>query len=88
MCKYCVNTIPGTTVLVPVPGTVVDDVLSSLLRTFVFFSNFPLFPTLPGIDDIFYLARNVIAAHLEQLQLVPNLLKIFETPSSVFVQLG
>ena len=33
----------------------------------------------------FYLARHVIAAHLEHLQLVPNLLKIFETPSSVFV---
>ena len=26
----------------------------------------------------FYLARHIIAAHLEQLQLVPNLLKIFE----------
>ena len=30
----------------------------------------------------------VVAAHLEHLQLVPNLLKIFGTPSSVFVQLG
>ena len=40
------------------------------------------------LKDFFYLARHVIAAHLEQLQLVPNLLKIFGTPSSVFVQLG
>ena len=29
-----------------------------------------------------------VATHLEHLQLVPNLLKIFGTPSSVFVQLG
>ena len=36
----------------------------------------------------FYLARHVVATHLEHLQLVPNLLKIFGTPSSVFVQLG
>ena len=35
-----------------------------------------------------YLARHVVAAHLEHLQLVLNLLEIFETPSSVFVQLG
>jgi hypothetical protein len=35
-----------------------------------------------------YLARHVVAAHLEHLQLVPNLLKIFGTLSSVFVQLG
>ena len=27
-----------------------------------------------------YLARHVVAAHLEHLQLVPNLLKIFGTP--------
>ena len=36
---------------------------------------------------LFYLARHVVTAHLEHLQLVPNLLKLFETPSSVFVQL-
>ena len=36
----------------------------------------------------FYLARHVVATHLEHLQLVPNLLKIFGTPSSIFVQLG
>ena len=41
-----------------------------------------------------YLARHVVACRrdvatpLEHLQLVPNLLKIFGTPSSVFVQLG
>ena len=33
-------------------------------------------------------ARHVIAAHLEQLQLVPSLLKIVGTPSSVFTQFG
>ena len=38
--------------------------------------------------NLFYRARHVIAAHLEHLQLVPNLLKIFGTPSSVSVQLG
>ena len=37
---------------------------------------------------IFYLLRDVIAAHLEQRQLLPNLLKIFGAPLSVFVQLG
>ena len=36
----------------------------------------------------FYLARHVVTTHLEHLQLVSNLLKIFGTPSSVFVQLG
>ena len=52
---------------------------------------FPLFSTPPKkhhIGAIFYLARHVVATHLEHLQLVPNLLKIFGTPSSVFVQLG
>ena len=35
------------------------------------------------------LARHVVATHLEHLQLVLNLLKIFGTPSrTVFVQLG
>jgi len=42
----------------------------------------------PLMSVFFYLARNVVAAHLEHLQLVANLLKIFGTPSSVFVQLG
>ena len=42
----------------------------------------------PHIGVLFYLARHVVATHLEHLQLVPNLLKIFGTPSSVFVQLG
>ena len=37
---------------------------------------------------IFYLLRDVIAAHLEQRQLLPNLLNIFGAPLSVFVQLG
>ena len=52
--------------------------------------NFCTVYTLVLVGQIFYLARNVdvVVAHLEQLQLVPNLLKIFETPSSVFVQLG
>ena len=36
----------------------------------------------------FYLARHVVATHLEHLQLVPNLLKLFGTPSTVFAQLG
>ena len=40
------------------------------------------------IGVLFYLARHVVTAHLEHLQLVPNLLKIFGTPLSVFVQLG
>ena len=52
--------------------------------------NFPTFfytPQKPTVG-FFYLARHVVATHLEHLQLVPNLLKIFGTPSSVFVQLG
>ena len=32
--------------------------------------------------------QHVVATHLEHLQLVPNLLKLFGTPSTVFVQLG
>ena len=38
--------------------------------------------------ELFYLAQHVVATHLEHLQLVPKLLKIFGTPLSVFVQLG
>ena len=52
------------------------------------FSTFSTPPKKPYIGDFFYLARHVVATHLEHLQLVPNLLKIFGTPSSVFMQLG
>ena len=52
------------------------------------FSTFSTPPKRPPYGGLFYLARHVVAAHLEHLQLVPNLLKIFGTPSSVFVQLG
>ena len=53
--------------------------------------NFSLFSTPPKnyhIGGFFYLARHVVATHLEHLQLAPNLLKIYGTPSSSFVQLG
>jgi len=59
----------------------------SLNEIFHFF-NTPKKQPYWDIGGFFYLARHVIAAHLEQLQLVPNLLKIFGPPSSVFVQLG
>ena len=34
------------------------------------------------------ISRHVVTAHHKHLQLVTNLLKMFETPLSVFVQLG
>ena len=52
------------------------------------FSTFSIPPKEHTECVFFYLARHVVAAHLGHLQLVPNLLKIFKTPSSVFVQLG
>jgi len=51
-------------------------------------NKFFLHPKDHHMGGLFYLARHVVAAHLEQLQLILNLLKIFETPSSIFVQLG
>ena len=52
------------------------------------FSTFFYTPKSTHMCVLFYLARHVVATHLEHLQLVPNLLKIFGTPSSIFVQLG
>ena len=69
------------------------DTLTNVGRVTLFFysMNFSTFSTPPKrtlMIVLFYLARHVVVVHLEQLQLVPNLLKIFGTPSSVFVQLG
>ena len=52
------------------------------------FSTFFYTPKKTHMWVFFYLARHVVTTHLEHLQLVPNLLKIFGTPSSIFVQLG
>ena len=53
------------------------------------FINFKITPPKKHkVCAFFYLARHVVATHLEHLQVVPNLLEIFKTPSSVFVQLG
>jgi len=65
--------------------------LFSFWRSHKLSANKVLFSTHPKehtMGVLFYLARHVVVAHLEHLQLVPNLLKIFGTPSSIFVQLG
>ena len=61
--------------------------ISIQYNTNEFFHFFNPPPKEPHIGVLFYLARHVVATHLEHLQLVPNLLKIFGTPSSVFAQL-
>ena len=59
-----------------------------ILNSSMNFSTFFYTPKSTHMCVLFYLARHVVATHLEHLQLVPNLLKIFGTPSSIFVQLG
>ena len=64
------------------------EMSASLLFIFMLRKLFSTPPKTHTMGGFFYLARHVVAAHLGHLQLVPNLLKIFGTPSSVSVQLG
>ena len=68
-------------------STTLQTRLMQYVYTYFLIGIYLFFSRLFGNDILnlrfsFYLARYVIVAHLEQLQLVPNLLKIFGTPSS------